>query len=578
MTAFSTSPEASVPTIANKYFPLFELGQGGMGTVILAVVRGPGGFNKLQVVKALRPELADNPDFLTMFLDEARLSARINHAHVVQTNEVGFDGTSYFLAMEYLEGQSLEAFMLRAAKKGPLEPQVFVRILVDACAGLHHAHELLDFEGRPLNVVHRDVSPHNIFITYDGQTKVLDFGIAKAADSSAQTRTGIIKGKVAYMAPEQFRSGSVDRRADVFALGAILWRVIAGRRLWKNMTDVEVYQHLGSGEIPSPTEVNPDAPPELVAICMKALSPQPDDRHQTAAELGQALEEFLEHHPDKVSPRTIGKQVSELFTDRRAAVKTAIEERLSAGIPAAVPSMSSIPVLTSGPESSRDVSGIDSGPSASLSGRTALSHGQTTVMPGSPHALDHERPSQRRTALFLVAAVLSVVAAGVIVVRTRNARIETSALSTTEATAGSESIALAVDTDPPNAEVKLDGRTIEHKTTVKRDGALHRLSVEAPGYVPHVQMLDLATAPVMDLHVALERASATEETAPAASSAAAKRPPPIGVAAKPGKANTTAAARPSTDTPAVVSPPAPAPAPAPDKTGLDMGDPWAKKK
>jgi len=177
----------NVASIHGKYRPIFELGRGGMANVILAVVQGPGGFNKLQVIKQLRSELALDPEFLTMFLDEARLSARINHSNVVQTNEVGHDGRHYFIAMEYLEGQSLEAFLRRAHTMGGLPLQMFLKIIVDSLEGLHYAHELADFEGNHLHVVHRDVSPQNIFVTYDGVTKVLDFGIAKAADSSSDT-------------------------------------------------------------------------------------------------------------------------------------------------------------------------------------------------------------------------------------------------------------------------------------------------------------------------------------------------------------------------------------------------------
>src|SRR5262249_8752669 len=165
-----------------------------------------------------------------MFLAEARLAARINHPNVVQTNEVGFDGQFYYIVMAYIEGPSLENIVRRLGASFPLNLHLY--ILLQALAGLHEAHELKDFEGRPLNVVHRDVSPHNIMVSYEGEVKILDFGIAKAADSGGNTRTGIMKGKCAYMAPEQYGSGDVDRRADVFAAGVCLWQAITGARLW----------------------------------------------------------------------------------------------------------------------------------------------------------------------------------------------------------------------------------------------------------------------------------------------------------------------------------------------------------
>jgi eukaryotic-like serine/threonine-protein kinase len=304
-----------------KYLPIFQLGRGGMADVILALVQGPGGFNKLQVVKELRSELAAEPEFTSMFLDEARLSARINHPNVVQTHEVGFDGRRYFIAMEYLEGETLESCLRAAQSKHPagLSLAVFLRVLCEVLDGLHFAHELVDFDGQPLNVVHRDISPHNIFVTYEGVPKLLDFGIAKAADSSGETRTGIIKGKVAYMAPEQLRSTRrIDRRADLFAVGVILWRAITGRRLWKAMSDLDVLQRISAGDVPSPLSVNPQADPRLVAICAKCLAIDPADRYQTAADLQEALDEFTRSLPERVGRRDLARLMNELFAERRA--------------------------------------------------------------------------------------------------------------------------------------------------------------------------------------------------------------------------------------------------------------------
>src|SRR5262245_45560386 len=210
------SPGPEVSTIG-KYQLIANLGHGGMADVYLSVVHGPVGFNKLTVIKRLRPSLAEEQEFLAMFLDEARLAARLNHPNVVQTNEVAEIEGQYYIAMEYLDGQPLNRILTRAQKAGTLPRELLIRVVADCLAGLHYAHELADYDGSPLGVVHRDASPHNIFVTYDGQTKVVDFGIAKAATRSAETRGGVLKGKVAYMAPEQARSGEVDRRSDVFA-------------------------------------------------------------------------------------------------------------------------------------------------------------------------------------------------------------------------------------------------------------------------------------------------------------------------------------------------------------------------
>src|ERR1700722_16531169 len=180
------SSSASASTLG-KYRLIAELGHGGMAEGYLAVAGGPAGFNKLVVIKQIRPQLAEDPEFLGMFLDEARLAARLSHPHVVQTNEVGQEGERYFIAMEYLEGQPLNRIVHRLQKSGGLPLALHLKIVGDALLGLHHAHELVDYDGTPLSVVHRDVTSHNVFVTYDGQVKVVDFGIAKALNSSTET-------------------------------------------------------------------------------------------------------------------------------------------------------------------------------------------------------------------------------------------------------------------------------------------------------------------------------------------------------------------------------------------------------
>ncbi|MEO7729963.1 MAG: serine/threonine-protein kinase, partial [Kofleriaceae bacterium] len=186
-----------------KYQVVAEIARGGMGVVYLAMTKGPGGFSKLVVVKELHPELVEDPAFATMFLDEAKLAARLNHPNIVQTNEVGNDGDRYFMVMDYLDGRGLDQIRRRArtAGGGP-SLAMLLRVLIEMLSGLAYAHKLTDFNGAPMQIVHRDVSPQNVFVTFDGQIKLLDFGIAKAADSTHETQAGVLKGKVAYMSPE----------------------------------------------------------------------------------------------------------------------------------------------------------------------------------------------------------------------------------------------------------------------------------------------------------------------------------------------------------------------------------------
>ncbi len=333
-----------------KYRLIVELGRGGMGTVYLAVATGPAGFNKLQVIKRLRPDLAEEPGAVTMFLDEARVAARLNHQNVVQTNKVGFDGQFYFIAMEYLEGQTLELIQRRsAALDGRMPVGVHLRILCDALAGLHYAHELVDFDGKPLNVVHRDVSPQNIFVTYDGQTKLLDFGIAKAATSIHLTESGVFRGKTVYAAPEQaLVEDGVDRRADLFSVGAILWQVATGERLWKGESEARILNRLAAGQIPAPRSKNPDIPERLNAICMRALAARREDRYSTAAELLADLEGFMEEHGETATSRDVGRLVSTLFAEDRERVRLVIESQLKEATVALetdlLPSLSAFPL------------------------------------------------------------------------------------------------------------------------------------------------------------------------------------------------------------------------------------------
>ncbi len=279
-------------TVFGKYRVLARLGRGGMGDVFLAVNIGPAGVSKLIVVKELREQLASMPEARSMFLDEARVASRLNHPNVVQTYEVIEDGDSLYLTMEYLEGQPLQN-IIRGPKRDLVPMVAQLQIVADTLAALHYAHELTDYDGTPLNVVHRDVSPHNILVTYEGATKLVDFGIAKAADAKTVTESGVFKGKVRFSSPEQIIGNAVDRRSDVFAAGAVLWEVLTGEQMWKGVPDTKVLIELASGRIPRPRSVAPRVPEKLDAICTKAMAFEADARYATANEFREALLEYL---------------------------------------------------------------------------------------------------------------------------------------------------------------------------------------------------------------------------------------------------------------------------------------------
>jgi serine/threonine protein kinase len=315
--------------LAGKYRLIAELGQGGMATVFLAVMLGGAGFRKLAVVKLLRPELAVDTDFVQMFLDEARLSARLSHPNIVQTYDVGVDSFGHLMAMEYLDGVSLHAALSKLRKSGtPLKFPLHARVLLDVLQGLQYAHSLVGYDGQSLAIVHRDISPQNIFVTYDGQVKLLDFGIAKAATSSVHTATGVIKGKLTYMAPEQARGDEVDARSDLYAVGVMLWEAVTGRRRWPGgLSQPALFLKMATGELPeSPDSASHGYPAALDDVVMKSLAPKPQDRYQTAAEFYDALEAIV-RTLEPAPLRELASILSGAFADGRQKMKILIEEQ-----------------------------------------------------------------------------------------------------------------------------------------------------------------------------------------------------------------------------------------------------------
>jgi eukaryotic-like serine/threonine-protein kinase len=275
----------------DRFELIAELASGGMATVFLARLSGVAGFQRLVAIKRLHPHLAREPEFVEMFLDEARLAARIHHPNVVPIQEVGESDKGYYLVMDYIEGDTLARILAKASKSAGKVPYgVTIRILLDVLAGLHAAHEMRDDHGEPLQIVHRDVSPQNILVGVDGVARVVDFGVARAASRLSTTRSGQLKGKLAYMAPEQARGGTIDRRADLFACGIVLWEALATKRLFKGDGEAETLNRVLYDPIATPSSVRPDVPKALEAICMKALNRDVDQRYATAQDFGDELE------------------------------------------------------------------------------------------------------------------------------------------------------------------------------------------------------------------------------------------------------------------------------------------------
>src|SRR5512133_3057718 len=281
------------PVRLGRYEIVQKLGSGGMADVFLAHQPGPFSASKLIVIQQLRAGMMDDEQFVHMFADESRIAVRLNHPNVVQTYEAVAEGSDYYLVLEFLDGRSLHQVLSHVTRaEMPLELHLW--ILTQVLAGLHYAHELKEFDGSPMGIVHRDVSPSNVFVTHSGEVKLLDFGIAKSVGAITATREGIIKGKLGYAAPEQCLCGEMDRRTDLFAVGVMLWEAIAGRKRPTGETDASTYQARIQGTEMCIEQAVPNAPAPLVEICNRALARYPEKRFQTALEFRQAIERYLQ--------------------------------------------------------------------------------------------------------------------------------------------------------------------------------------------------------------------------------------------------------------------------------------------
>jgi serine/threonine protein kinase len=311
---------------------LMPIGRGGMATVWVARRRAKRRKDeRLVAVKAILADLAQEDEFVKMFLDEGRLVQRIRHPNVVELYEVGQQEGFMYMAMEWVEGDSLHTLIAEAGKRRPIPPETAVRIVADAAAGLHAAHELTNERGEPLGVVHRDVSPHNILIGTNGAVKLVDFGVAKAVERLAEaTVAGQVKGKFGYMSPEQAVARPVDRRSDIFSLGIVLFETTTGRRLFRGSNDAETLHLVVEGDIPKPSSIDPEYPAALEQIVLRALSRSRRGRFQTAEQLQRALEGFLKQERTVVTPAGVAallkKVLGSRIETRRQAVRALIKE------------------------------------------------------------------------------------------------------------------------------------------------------------------------------------------------------------------------------------------------------------
>ena len=505
-----------------KYRLIAEIGRGGMAEVYLALLQGDLGFNKLVVLKQIREDMADDPELLGMFLDEARLAARLRHPNVVETHEVAQENGHTFMAMEYLEGQPLHKIFQRAHRNGGLTLSVHLRILADLLAGVHHAHELRDWDDTPLGVVHRDVTPQNVFVTYTGVVKLVDFGIAKVKDAQTTTRVGIVKGKIAYLAPEQARREDLDRRVDVFAVGVMLWEAVTRTRPWKGKSDQHVLERLMAGQFPSARAASPDLTPELEAILARALAPERDDRYATAAEFQAALEAYLDLKGERVDMRELGKQLSVQFAEDRELIHARLEEALRLDPMTGDVALGNLPRISDRPstpaqERSTVAPGMPSRVEAATRVVTAVAaqHPLTqqrtpsvgTSIPGLASVIE-PRPSGR----VRPAVAIGVLAAAAFAIslwapwRGSNlvGAVQAASASPPESAAVPVAgrIALNVRALPQEARMLLDGLPLDGNPfagILPADDKLHQLTIQAAGHITRTQTIKLDQDTILEL-------------------------------------------------------------------------------
>ncbi len=306
----------------NRYRVIERLESGGMAEVFRGEAESLAGFKKLVAIKRVLPHLAQNDKFIRMFLDEARLCARLNHANIVQVFDIGHVENTYFIVMEFVDGVNLKAIIEHMKKRNqtvPLSAAVYMAMQI--CNGLQYAHDLTDNDGNLLNIVHRDMSPPNVLISKRGEIKIVDFGLAKAAMSVEKTDPGVVKGKFSYLAPETASGKEADPQADIFAVGIMLWEMLAGRRLFMGESDFQTVKLVQQANIPSLRAINATVPADLENIINKSLARDKAVRHASAEALAEELAHFLSSHQLAITSFDIAKIVREVVEERRAQAK-----------------------------------------------------------------------------------------------------------------------------------------------------------------------------------------------------------------------------------------------------------------
>ncbi|MEW5852129.1 MAG: serine/threonine-protein kinase [Myxococcota bacterium] len=530
--------------IAGKYQLLRKIAQGGMAEVYLAKQTGLVGFEKLVVIKRILPHLVQNEEFVRMFLDEARTAADLRHPNVVQIFEIGEDQGTYFIAMEFLHGQDVRRVLRRQAEEdGDVPLPHALQIIIDAANGLDYAHKKQDLSGRPLNIIHRDISPQNIIVTYDGTTKIVDFGIAKAATQSVQTKSGVLKGKYSYMSPEQASGDQMDQRTDQFALGIVLYELTTMTRLFKYQNEIMTLHAIIEGQVKPPVEVKQGYPKRLSEIVLKSLAKRREDRFRDCRQLAEALEEFLAENRMLHSPARLSGYMHELFKEhieQEKALGMPVIEQEGSGAGSQGPSNPGGDKPTSQSRRRNTSNPSASNPRVAAMSAAELQEAGTMVtqgdMPPPPPPATATR--QRSVSTSRPAAVQPVSSSleefqaeqtqatmagelsqtGARPMSRRNFALAAAGLVVMAALVGTATFMLlqpeaagrvALRTQPKGAKVFVDGKELDQRSPLVipnlEIGRAYALRVELPGYAPALRDVKITGEDTVELDLTLEK-------------------------------------------------------------------------
>ena len=531
-----------MPKRFGKYTLIRRLAVGGMAELFLAIQRSMAGFEKLIVIKRVLPQLAQDTEFVEMLLDEARIAATLNHPNVAHIYDVGVFEGQYFIAMEHIHGEDLRSIVRQMKKKSvtsfPLEHAL--AIVLGCCAGLAYAHEKRDLDGEPLEIVHRDVSPQNILVTFSGDVKLVDFGIAKAGRSAMEeTKSGKLKGKIPYMSPEQAQGEPLDARSDVFSLGVILFELCTGRRLFKGSSEFDTMRLIVEGTYPRPRSINPNLPPRLEEIIVRALAKDVSQRYQSAREMQGDLEGFIRAERLAVSPLSLGEWMQSLFSEKLSQQKQMLQEgrQLAEVIAAQVAEEEAAEASLSGVRSRRAskvpwillllvllaAGGVAGWLFTRPPPRTGPPVGPgviaiTSEPPGAAIWLDGDRRTERTPAEIRALPVgatytVKLTADGFVAhterVELTHDRQRGEITATLERPTASSFGVVNVRTVPAGATVLFDGTDTGAKTPTTvpeiQPGVEHTLALSLDGYVTQQVTLTMRAGQVEDLNFELER-------------------------------------------------------------------------